>query len=282
MMLAESINDVPLEPLIMLVEDNPETLELETDLFHKRGCKVLGFTHSDDALKAIAYTPSLDLIVTDINLNPKARDKSGISFAKLVRNLNLEIPLCGYSAFFAPNELTNDEKSFFDCWFDKSLDTNEISAMMDDLKTRAFQHRKTRLESATESLASLRDKYKIRTEDYELIREFILNCDSSNHVEDALHRANYKIMILHPLDYTSLSNPILIWVKDQPDFCEAEVYGHPSLYSHGETEAYAICNLIELLQLYAMDSAQDDTSNYVGEALGVKKLLSYAFNQKGF
>ncbi len=277
-------NDVCVQaiaPLVMLIEDDKDKIQIKKEAFNNRGCNVIAFTHSDDAIKSIFSSPSLDLILTDIDLDGSGSDKSGIAFARFVRNLELDVPLCGYSSYFADGELSSDEKSFFDCWYDKAQSAHQINKMLDELKERAVLHRKEKNEETEKLISVLRDKYSIQKEEYEQIRELILRSDSPSELEQILCEANYTLRILHPVKINSLSKPILIWIKKHEESVEAEVYGHSSLYSFGETEEIAVEKLLELMQLFAKDIIHDETDNYQGVGLKIKEFLSYAFKPAG-
>lgn len=176
---------------------------------------------------------------------------------------------------------TDEEKSNFDCWYDKAQLADEINKMLDELKERAIVHRKEKYEETEKLISFLRDKYTINKEEYEQIRELILKTDSPSELEKILHEANYTLRILHPVNVESLSNPILIWIKKHDDTIESEVYGHSALYSFGETEEIAIEKLIELMQLFAKEVVNDDPNDYQGAGLRLKEFLSYAFKSLG-
>jgi CheY-like chemotaxis protein len=281
MLLGNTVDALTLHPLVMLIEDDEKKIMLKKKAFKNRGCNVIAFTHSDEAIKNIFTSPSLDLILTDIDLDGSGHDKSGVAFARFVKELHLDVPLCGYSSQFEDDQLSDEEKSHFDCWYDKAQLANEINQMLDDLKSMAVIHRKEKYEETEKLISHLRKKYTIKTEDYEQIRELILKTDGPSELEKILHDANYSLRILHPVNIESISNPILIWIKTYEDTIEAEVYGHSSLYSFGETEDIEIEKLVELMQLFAQDVINADSDNYQGAALKLKDFLSYAFKHAG-
>lgn len=273
-----NINLVPtMQPLVMLVEDDKDKVKQTIKAFKGRGCNVIAFPHSDEAIRGLSSSPSLDLILTDIDLDGSGHDKSGIAFARFVRELDIEVPLCGYSSKFEDDELSIEEKSYFDCWYDKAQTAHKINIMLDELKERALIHRKEKYEEMESLIRILREKYTINKEDYEQIRELILKSDSPSELEKILHDANYSLRILHPVNVQSLSNPILIWIKKHDDTVEAEVYGHSALYSFGDSEQESIDKLVELMQLFAKDVVGDDVYNYQLPGLRLKEFLSYAF-----
>jgi hypothetical protein len=248
--------------------------------FEKRGCGVITLRHSDEAIRRIFTTPSVDLILTDIDLDGSGHDKSGVALARFVKELKLDTPLCGYSSQFEDDQLSEEEKQFFDCWYPKAQLARHINVMYDELRKRAVAHRVKKIEEAENIMTTLRLKYSIKKEEYEQIRELILNADSPSEIEKILHNANYSLRILHPTDVKSLSNPVLIWLRKTEDLVEAEVYGHSSLYSYGETEEKAIEKLVELMQLFAEDTINDEANKYQGAALKLRQFLIFVFKPK--
>ncbi|MBF0565984.1 MAG: hypothetical protein HQK89_12150, partial [Nitrospirae bacterium] len=206
---------------------------------------------------------------------------SGVAFARFVKELNLDIPLCGYSSKFDDEQLSKEEKKYFDCWYPRGEPAPQHKKMYDELKDRAFEHRQKKIDAAEKLINELRKKCDIKPEYYEKIRELVFEADSPSEVERILHDANYTLRILQPSDIDSLSAPVLIWLKRSEEFVEAEVYGHSALYSHGESEDIAIEKLVELMQLFAEDMSANDADGYQSVALRLKRFLAYVFKLKG-
>jgi CheY-like chemotaxis protein len=268
-------------PMIMIIEDEEKKLKMKKEGLEKRGCRVISIRHSDEAIRGIYATPSIDLIVTDIDLTGSGTDRSGIAFARFVKALELDTPLCGYSSKFDDEELTTEEKEFFDCWYPKATQSAEqINAMYDALKDKAVDHRLSRMKEADDLIQALKQKYSIMPEVYDQIRELLLNVDSSSDIERILRDANYTLKILHPSDVASLCRPVLVWLKKSDDLFEAEVYGHTTLYGYGETEDIAVDRLIELMQLFAEDALNDPADTFQGTALKLREFLAYVFGKR--
>ncbi len=279
-MTTGTIDKNNISPMVMVVEDDAWKLQIKKECFEKRGCRVITLQHSDEAIRRIFTSPSLDLILTDIDLDGSGIDKSGVALARFVKDLDLDTPLCGYSSQFEDEQLSKEEKKYFDCWYPKAELAKNINIMYDELKKRALVHRLGKIEEAENIMNALRQKHSIKAEEFEQIRELILNADSPSEIERILHDANYTLRILQPTDVKSLSNPVLIWLRKSEDFVEAEVYGHSSLYSHGETEEEAIEKLVELMQLFAEDTINDEASKYQGVALKLREFLTFVFKPK--
>ena len=79
------------KPMIMVVEDRTELLSDEVSAYKDHGCSVFGFHSANEALECIYSTPSIDLILTDLDLEGSGHDKSGISLAKSIRNITSDI-----------------------------------------------------------------------------------------------------------------------------------------------------------------------------------------------
>ncbi|HKV91674.1 MAG TPA: response regulator [Candidatus Angelobacter sp.] len=141
----------------LVVDDSAASLKTRTQLLQASGFTVFGATTFDTALRAVDEEP-VDIIVTDINLDPKQpTDKSGIDFARRVRHLNQRIPIVGYSAFFAENELTPTELKVFDTYLPKgAVGIREIAQHISNWRVLAASYRILRKKPSFDPLNLLR------------------------------------------------------------------------------------------------------------------------------
>jgi FixJ family two-component response regulator len=76
------------EKTILLVDDEPEILEALKRTLRDRGYRFIDATSGEDALLRVAETPSLDLVITDIDMP----GMSGIDLAKSLRQSHPQVP----------------------------------------------------------------------------------------------------------------------------------------------------------------------------------------------
>lgn len=264
-----------LRPVVMVVEDIDDDLGERVDHFTELGCVALGFKHSDDALDALFVVPSVDLILTDIDLDGTGHDESGIALARFVHETKLDIPVFGYSAYFADQGLREEDQAFFSGnLLPKAMKAEEINETFQMLRQHAVDQRLKRKSQVELLLSTLRKKYRMNIRDVTLVRDLILSTDGANNFDEALCEACYSLSILHPRDDRLFSRPILVWLRENNSIFEAEVYGFSSLYGHGSSEEEAIQNLVELMQLVTQDLLHDaDPTGYDANAFRLRRYL---------
>src|SRR5436189_164111 len=105
-------------PVVLVVEDDPSSLQTRVDLLQSHDFVVFTATNEASAIRQVHSVPSVDLIITDINLNPKSdADKGGLSLARRVREEHATIPIVGYSAHF--EDLAPADKKAFTAYLEK-------------------------------------------------------------------------------------------------------------------------------------------------------------------
>lgn len=275
------------EPLLMIVEDNNEILTRRKKFLEKEGCIVIGFNHSDDAFKYLCTSPNVDLILTDIDLvgNSSKLDKTGVHFAKLVKEFDYDMPLCGYSALFSDDELTSEEKSYFDKWYAKAKYTiPEMKQINLNIKKLALDYKMSRYERNHDLLIRIGKELNISTEkeEYHILRELILKADDENEIEKILNEANFSLKIINPKDVcVKTVSPIIVWIREHNEesntLFEIEVFGHSTLYSYGEDEEQAINSLIDIMMLYYEDLSESDDKQLSKQVQNLKEYLVKVF-----
>ena len=112
---------------VLLLDDDERILKLRGSMLQQRGCEVAGVTNVGDGLEALAGAPRFDLVIVDINLGGGPDDRSGIEFARRVRETDADLPIVGYSATFSERDLADEERGVFERTFARGM------ARMDDL-----------------------------------------------------------------------------------------------------------------------------------------------------
>jgi CheY-like chemotaxis protein len=250
-------------PVALVVEDKPASRERRVKLLETSGFIVFSAASSQGALQEVRSVPSIDIVVTDINLDPEsATDKSGLALARSIRSENLSMPIIGYSAWFSEGELGSIELKVFDDYLPKGASTpDELLARVERWRGKALGHRKERATWAAAELERLRQKYGTPHPNFTTLR--LLELDSGHKTssdepsaEDILRRSGYRLRIIEPGTSRPLLNdaeakiisPLVVWLKQESDITIAEIYGYPALYGFGDNEEQALTQVLLLMR----------------------------------
>src|SRR5205807_8844765 len=116
---------------------------------------------------------------------------------------------------------------------------------------RALEHRQRRQATAYEVRDLLKRRHEEAHPPAELLRELRPGTTGAAGVEKVLSDAGYRLRIV---ETDGLSKPIIVWLLEVEDGTEAEVYGQPALYAHGQNDDEAVNNVLELMHLLRADA----------------------------
>jgi CheY-like chemotaxis protein len=257
------------------VEDRADSLRRRLDLFESFGCAALGATSRDDALRELHATPLVDLLVTDIHMGDERHpdDKSGIALARAVRARWRDLPIAGYSAYFAEGDLSAEERDVFDVSFPRgSQRGRELRLQVESCVELAQRHRLRRAEQLDDELQRLRAKHAVDVPPSEVVRRFEPAGDSAGSsitIEAPLLRAGYRLEMVSAASEHDVHESFAVWLVPNDGAWECEVYGHPEIYAFGPTEGEAIGHLVELMALYWRElGSQADLADSVRRLAG--------------
>lgn len=275
--MSEAAVELPTRPVIMVVEDKEDPLHYRIRSFTDIDCTALGFHHSDDAIEAIFNVPSIDLILTDIDLDGTGKDQSGLAFARYISDLKLDVPIYGYSACFDDDVFSHEELQVFDGYLSRSMTPDEINASFEDLKEVAISHRRKKLSHIDEKISELKETHIVSPPEFAAVRQLVLNIDPTlEYIDEALIQSGYQLRVLSQNSLGNSSLPMLIWLREATP-CEVEVYGFHELYAFGDTQEVAIAQLVELIQLVRAQMLSEEESTFGGDALRLRQYLSNMF-----
>jgi CheY-like chemotaxis protein len=129
-------------PLLLLLDDQAEARESMRGLFESINCSVIAVATHASALDEISSRTDIDFVVTDLNLRSDSSDKSGIIFAKMVKQFREDIPVAAYSAKTKEMMLSPHDYRVFDLFLDKANGTDEITRFVNECKGLALTHKK--------------------------------------------------------------------------------------------------------------------------------------------
>jgi CheY-like chemotaxis protein len=267
-------------PVVLVVEDREAALDLRTGAFDDAGCTTVGVRSHDDALRELRACPGIDLVVTDIHLTKQPNDKSGVALARFVKTTYHDLPVAGYSAVFADDDLSQrDEEPFDYIWPKGKMGPDQIDEMVDRCRESAIKHRLQRAETAFELHSLLRRRHEVAHPEVALLRELMLRGGEAAPVEAALRRAGYRLRLVDA-NVAGLAKPTVVWLLSVDGGVEAEVYGQPALYALGTDDAAAIADVVELMHLYGAEVGADSPAA-VGPALNLTQFLRRMLDNEG-
>lgn len=256
------------EPLVLVVEDDPDALELRVRQLESAGCRAIAVSNPEDAIREVWHTPLLGGVLTDINLVRSGDDKSGIALARYIRTNRPNLPVSGYSGVFAEDRLTSEELQLFDRYYSAGrLSAEQIRSAMSEVSELAHRFEQVRRDEADRRLDNLRRREGLSAEEFDTFRRLVPDHELAT--EQVLAQAELHARIVGPGELPSdlsdevpelaskdirLRTPIVVWIReDSEGGAEAEIHGVPELYAYGKDASTAIRAVIELAVLFFQD-----------------------------
>lgn len=241
------------QPLVLIVDDRPSNRRSYARAFGRRGCRVITLADRIDAEAALAGTPGVDLVLTDINFNPpeKRPNKDGITFARQVRQkYDVTLPVIGYTAAF--EDLPPDERKLFDFVDTKGHDSpRQLRKLHDMCAELARERHAIRGRSAAEKVATMRATQFQESSPTHSERSAALT--PTDELEQRIAESGYELRLVATDVFDDLLQPILTWYRRSASSVELEVYGQPALYVDAPTEEQAYEDLILLMVHFHQD-----------------------------
>jgi CheY-like chemotaxis protein len=283
------------KPIALLVEDNRDLLDARRDQCRIIGYQSIAVDTYQDALREFFSTPAIDLVITDVNLNPKdPDDRSGIELAKTIKRHRPDVHVVGYSAVLDETDL-EDQRSFSATAIKGDI-YEKTFQLLKDYKEQALASRRARVEQAKKTVDDLHRAYKsIRPGETNTGPEpagtAAARGDSSGDEKDwgdepiRSEKFGYHPDSV-PAGYgvaeesgriTRTVKPIPLWLLQEENYFVAELMDHPRLYAESDTRDGAIRGLILLMHGYHRDFELRDYRPF-GPSLGqLRKYLKEIF-----
>lgn len=267
-------------PLVLVVDDQADSLDTEVELVRRVGCAAIGVTSAELALLEADQSPHFDAVLCDINLLNRPNDRSGVALAGAIRRRLPSIRIVGYSAQFSEEDLTTSERAVFDRWYRRADDRPRD--MADGVRTEAIAARVKRLHQRQEGLARLRERHAgVYEGDVEFIRSFVPgSVENSN--EEELATAGYRLVLITSDAFNEVANPVAAWVRSsvnsETDSSETEVeaYGHSQLGVVEDTEQEAFSSFIEMMSLLRTDLEEAGVGQLGPDMVRLHRFLAYS------
>jgi CheY-like chemotaxis protein len=254
--------------VVLIVDDKPDNLDAESRLFRDSGFRAITATNVEQAQYQLSTTPAIDLLVTDVNLNPQHRqysnDKSGLQFAASVHARHPSLPIVVYSGQFDKDQLKSAEVSDAIELIPREFYSHEVwSERLERLRGRAEEYRVSRAKGAREALEIMRQKYRMSDVDVEVIRTFMPGAgdDAPHSAETILRDLGYTLQIVGA-GFTArvdeggeavTCEPFLLWMRQIENGVVAQLFGHEEIYGDGRSAVEAQTNTLLLMHGFYND-----------------------------
>jgi CheY-like chemotaxis protein len=276
-----------IQPLVLVVEDERTSVETRVELFEAKGFAAIAALSKKDAERELRACPSIDLLITDINLDPTgAWDDSGIDLARQVRQIRPQLPIIGYSG--RVNDLSDEDRALFQSFHLKGKELDHINEWRD----LAVEHRRSRSEATSQLAERLAGQTPAHETGYNLLREFVpggraLNENDERCIEDILRDNGYQLKIIEPADTPAgaasegveIASPISVWLRHSNNYVIAEAYQCPELYATGGDQETAIEMLLLLMAGYHADFNDDPEMDLSPNMINLRNYLNRIFKK---
>jgi CheY-like chemotaxis protein len=171
-----------ISPTVLVVDDEEDTLRIRKDLLSENGFVPVTASSQQQAITELKAHPEIDLIVVDVNLDPsKRRDTSGVDLARRVKQGFGDLPVIGYSAYFAEDELPKDQWLVFDRHLPKGRSgAQQILTELDVWKALALDSRSKKHKERGRLIGQLTNEYAPEPDDVALLQSITGTPKESN------------------------------------------------------------------------------------------------------
>jgi CheY-like chemotaxis protein len=255
------------------VEDDDSIREGFMDLIRRKGFQAIGANTVDQALREIRSMPSIDIVITDMDLHEHGRaDTAGETLAKEIKKRRSDLPIVAYTAHDQDDYLSRIDWSVFDFRLEKAAPDREEQGI-DECRIIALRRRGQRLATAISELQRLQTKYEIGDEDVQILRQFLpgIHFTAGNEVggehsefetvDQLLRRLGFRLGFIHAGAHgmddagerimTRITVPA--WFQTTGGVIVAEVYDYPEIYAEGATDDEAVKAVLALMYGFHKD-----------------------------
>lgn len=235
-----------MKPLALLLEDNLEVSVERAEELRREGLSVLTASNIDEAYNHLYSSPSLDILICDINLNvDDPLDKSGYEFAENTRSRFKDVEIIGYSGHFDARSFkkTAKAKNIFSEIFPRGRDDDfmgyvigrvqEISKKF-DLSTEDKEFKElielirdnvltdpTMIQAISDFASQLK---RITQDNIELTKDFDLA--QSGYKLVFFSADNFKNIMNDDTSSLKVNSELPVWCRYENSNWKMEVFGH--------------------------------------------------------
>lgn len=259
-------------PLILVVDDDADARHNAVAAFEDQGCRIIDVSEPDAAIQELRSSPALDLVYTDVRLGGDDRNFAGIHLGAFVKAERPDLPVVLYSTMFREEEQFNNAvgAAVAHADFDLVLPRGGSSAgeslaeQVSQCVAIAERHRDARAEPKGGTLGDRPDVT------FSVARELVLSPDAAGRGQAILRDSGYSLRILSlVLDEWAAQTQIVVWLVETARGWEAELYRHPNIRAHGDSEDEALKSLVSRIpEDYLSADSSDPPDSILDSLLG--------------
>jgi CheY-like chemotaxis protein len=258
------------QPLVLVVDDDERAVEIATEAFNDASCAVISAREPEAAIRELRASPGVDLVYTDVKLQQKAGDISGIFLSDFIKGERPAVPVAIYSVHFREEELNStlhkEAASDFDLILPRGGSTKvDFSAQIGECVRLATDYRNRRFDDSVKQAADSRDIWP----KFSVVREFTVGSDSPSETEAVLRDNGYSLRILS-LNIGDRDQSVAAWLLEFDGKFAAELYEFPHLHATGASAEDALSRLVTLIH----ESPEAASTNSAGDETISRLLLS--------
>jgi CheY-like chemotaxis protein len=292
------------KPIALLVEDNLKSLKRRSKLLNAHGFQCIATTSEAEALREFRSTPTIDIVITDINLvGPDPADKSGVDLVRKIKERRPNALVMGYSG--RVDDLPASEKNLFNSYVVKAtLNATDIEKEIAEWRQQAIAFRKSRSEKAKGDLQKMRDESQALPEPkVQFLRDFLpgshlpleaasdptKDSDDFETPDEILRRTGWRLRLVEAGFQLSNTNEktvqttiaVPLWLRPEANLWIAVVHEHSCIYHDAATEEEAVSGALELMYGYYRDFTNDPDKTPIGEMEFLRNYLNKVFGDFG-
>ena len=257
-------------PIALIVEDDNESLETRRQLFAAAGFQPIGAMSPRDAIRQFRSTPTIDIVITDINLqNKNPLNRAGVAVATEIRQQRPDLPVMGLSACI--DDLQGHERKLFTEWLPKgtfSVETLETKLLR--WRADAIAYRRGRTEATRRQLDAMRQAGALPDAQIETMCGFLPGThlegppahsgpdDEYVTPDEILRRAGWRLHLVEAgfsvaksddadsLDIRTVS-AVPFWIREEGPHWNAVLHGHSCIYTVATLEQEAVERALSLM-----------------------------------
>lgn len=269
-----------MKPIALLLEDNPKSLTARATLFKTLGMLVVTAKGLDEARRKYAYTPSVDLVVCDYNLDGSDPDNDdGVVFARELRKQGSAVPMVLYSG----RDEVDIEPLLHVQGADESTMVPAIDTPFNFGASRAkmpkeaqsvwykaaLDHVEQKIGSGVTVMTKIGEKYDLTSLELSSLMNLVpargtligsrdSDVDELRFVkserESEFRRSGFRVKVLEPGVFSAhgrseieLIKPLSVWIHSNDGKVIVEAIGCPDFRSSHEDETLSISGLVAFM-----------------------------------
>ena len=260
------------KPIALIVEDKLDALERRRRLFDQYGFQAIVASSGRDALREFRSTPTIDIVVTDINLlESDPHDRSGVQLARDIQKLRPVMPLKAISGHFETLD-RDDQKPFNGSLLKGEFGLDKLEARLHEWREEALTYRRGRAEKARDELGRMQRDHEVAGIDVDVLRDFLPGRHAADREpeepmtpDECVRNLGYHLRLIEAgiqgSEFAECEGAVRtratipVWLRREGDATVAVLHGHPCIYVDARDEEEAVAGMLRLMHGYHCDFA---------------------------